>query len=379
MKKWILVLIALLVLAGGGFLITRVMDGRAEWRPGAPLDKERVKIGVIHISDVENAASGYAYAHDIGIREMQSEIGLRDDQIIRKFNVSDTNLAATEHAMRECVSDGANIIIATSWSHMDVCEKLAGEFPGVVFANATGIRHNETNFTNYFGRIYQPRYLSGIVAGLVTVTNKIGYVAAMGRDNSEVTSGLDAFAIGVESVNPDARIYVRVTNRWFDPRGEAQAASSLIADGADVIAQHCNTPSPQIEAQASGVLGIGYNSDMKGDAPRATVTSVVWNWGVYYVYLVRSVIEGSFTTAPYLGDSVDGIVGITPLDESLISPGVMEAVDIARVALERGEFDVFEGVMETNDGRAIGTEGQRLSWPEIADGIHWYYRNVIEP
>jgi basic membrane protein A len=343
-----------------------------------PLAKERIMIGVIHISTIEGETSGYAYAHDVGIREMQTRIGLAVSQVIRKINVSDTDLPATEHAIRECIAAGANIIIATSWNHMDVCSKMASEFPKVIFANATGNKYNETNFTNYFGRIYQPRYLSGIVAGLRTSTNKIGYVAAMGKDNSEVTGGLNAFALGVESVNPEARVYVRVTHRWFDPAGEAQTARSLIAAGCDVIAQHCNTPSPQIEAQQSGIWGIGYNSDMRGNAPSATVTSVAWNWGVYYTRLVQSVIDGSFSTEPYLGDIKDGMVGITSLNAALTPPGAMEAVASARRRMENGEFDVFEGLMETNDGRFIGEEGKRLSYGEITGNIHWYYRNILE-
>ncbi|GHV53679.1 BMP family ABC transporter substrate-binding protein [Synergistales bacterium] len=351
--------------------------GGYEWRPGTPLAKDKVKVGVIHISDVVNVTSGYAYAHDLGIREMQSAFGLSDAQIIRKVNVSDSNRPATEQAVRECVAEGVNIIIATSYNHMDVCEKLAAEFPGVVFVNATGYKFNDTNFTNAFGRIYQPRYLSGIVAGLRTETGKIGYVAAMGIDNSEVTGGIDAFALGVESVNPDARVYARVTHRWFDPAGEGEMAKQLIADGCDVIAQHCNTPSPQIEAQKAGKWGIGYNSDMKNDAPEAVITSVVWNWGVYYTYLVKSVIDGTFTTKPYMGDLNDGMVDLTPLDENMLPDAAPQAVAEAKAKIESGEFGVFDGVMETNDGKKTGKAGETLPDEEITGGIHWYYRNVV--
>jgi basic membrane protein A len=352
-------------------------DVKSEWSPGVPIEKESVKIGVIHVSDPENEKSGYAYAHYLGIREMQREIGLRDDQIIRKINVSDTDAAATELAIRQCIEEGANIIIATSWWHMDVCEKLSGEYPSVIFAHATGNKHNSTNFTNYFGRIYQARYLSGIVAGLLTKTDKIGYVAAMGVENSEVTGGVDAFALGVESVNPDARVYVQVTYRWLDPAGESRAARELIAEGCDVIAQHCNTPNPQIEAQRAGVWGIGFNSDMENDAPGATVVSVVWNWGVYYSYLVKSVINGTFTTSPYMGDIKDGMVGLTALNERILPHGVSDAVNAARERIESGQFGVFDGVMETNDGKSIGEPGKTLSDAEIA-GIDWYYRGIIQ-
>ncbi|MDR3299208.1 MAG: BMP family ABC transporter substrate-binding protein [Candidatus Accumulibacter sp.] len=370
---------ALLFLMTACIALTGCERRTEAWKPGRPLARELLKIGVIHISNVEGASSGYAYAHDMGVRELQGRLGLKDEQIIRKFNVSDTDPVATEHSIRECIAQGANVIIATSWNHRDVCEKLAGQFPGVVFANATGDKRNESNLTYGFGRIYQPRYLSGIVAGLRTRTNKIGYVAAMGKDNSEVTGGLNAFALGVESVNPAARVHVRVTHRWFDPAGEALAARRLMEDGCDVIAQHSNTPGPQIEAQKAGKWGIGYNSDMRGEAPKAVMTSVVWNWGVYYTRLTQNALDGTFTTQPYLGDLKDGMVGITPFNEELVPTGAAEAVDAARKRMESGEFDGVEGALETNTGRGVGAAGARLASEEIASGMNWYSRSVSEP
>jgi basic membrane protein A len=379
MKKRILLLAALTSAMGIVFILGYGRIGiKPDWRPGDPLDKNLVNIGVIHVSDPENENSGYAYAHYLGIQKMKDELGLRDDQIINKVNVSDIDMAAAEMALRECLSSGANIIFATSWSYMGLCEKLANEYPGVVFAHASGSKYNDRNFTNYFGRIYQARYLSGVVAGLKTVTGKIGYVAAMGKDSSEVTSGLNAFAMGVESVNPDARVYVRVSHRWLDPVGESQAARYLIKEGCDVIAQHCNTSNPQIEAQRAGVWSIGYNSDMKNDAPDSTVVSVLWDWGVYYSRLVSSVIDGTFTASPYMGDIKDGMVGLTEFNERFLPEGTADAVRSARERIEGGENSIFEGEMETNDGRIVGKPGEKLSDSEIVIGIDWYYRNIIE-
>jgi basic membrane protein A len=261
---------------------------------------------------------------------------------------------------------------------MNVCEKLAAEYPGVVFAHASGYKSNESNFTNYFGRVYQARYLSGIAAGLLTKSGKLGYVAAMDKTNSEVTGGLDAFALGVESVNPDARMYVRGTNSWFDPAGEQQAALRLLEEGCDVIAQHCDTSVPQLEAEKAGVWGIGYNSDMSADAPNAVLTSVIWNWHVYYTYLINGIMDGSFTTTPYFGGLAEGMVDITPLSGKLSAPEIAQAVADARERLLNGKTDVFYGVMETNGGQKIGVPDNSLPDDEITGGIDWYYRNVIE-
>ena len=344
------------------------------WSPGQPLEKSKVKIGVIYLDDAE---SGWSYSHELGIRETQRAFELGDDQIIRKYNVSEEDAGNIEYAISEAIAEGANIIIAPSWGFMDVCELLAAEHPEVIFAHASGYKQNDINFTNYFGRLYQARYLTGIAAGLKTQTGKVGFVAAQGVSNSEVTGWLNAFAMGVESVNPGARIYVSVTNSWFDPAGEHRAAQKLIDEGCDVIAQHCDTAEPQIAAEQAGVYGIGNNIDMSKEAPDAVLTSAIWNWGSYYTFLVGSIIDGSFTTEPYLGDLSDGMVDIAPLNTALATQEMAGAIAEAKRRIMQGDFNIFDGEMETNDGRKIGAPGGTLSDSEIAVGINWYYRNII--
>jgi len=360
-------------------LLLPISCKKENWKPGTPIAKEEIKIGVIHITDPFSENSGYAYAHQTGIEEMKKNIGLADSQIICKINIDDADLLNVENALRELIAKGVNVIFATSWGYMDTCERLAKEFPSVVFAHATGHKYNDTNFTNYFGKVYQARYLSGLAAGMKTKTNKIGFVAAWGTENSEVTGGINAFALGVEKVNPKARIYVKVTHSWFDPMGEAFASRALIAAGCDVIAQHCDTPTPQIEAEKAGVWGIGYNTDMSADAPAAVMTSVIWRWSAYYTVLVKSVIDGTFTTAPWYGSLKDGVVDITPLNKNIpLSAETASFIDEERRRIESGAFDVFGGIMETNKGRTIGKEGENLTDDEIRNGINWYYRTVVE-
>lgn len=338
--------------------------------------KEDLKIGVIHITDPAEG-SGYTYTHDQGIVGMQQNLGLDDSQIIRKNNVSDTDATAIENAMRECIEEGCQVIFATSWGYMDICEALADEYPDVIFSHGAGYKSNGVNFNNYFGRIYQARYLTGIAAGLKTETNKIGYVAAMGKDNSEVTGGCNAFAMGAYSVNPDCEVYVKVTNSWFDPEGEKQAADALIAEGCDVIGQHCDTPNPQLAAEAAGVFGVGYNSDMSKDAPKAVLTSTVWDWSAYYTWAVENIINGTWTGENYFGGMADGLVGIAPLAEDLIAEGTAEAIDAAKAEMESG-WDVFDGVIETNDGSTVGVEGEHMSDADITGNMNWYFKNVVE-
>lgn len=337
--------------------------------------KEDLKVGVIHITDPAEG-SGYTYTHDMGIVGMQDKLGLKDSQIIRKNNVNDSDATAIEAAIRDCIEEGCQIIFATSWGYMDTCAALAEEYPEVIFSHGTGYKSNGTNFNNYFGRIYQARYLAGVAAGLNTKTNKIGYVAAMGQENSEVTGGLNAFAMGIASVNPEAKVYVKVTNSWFDPEGESQAANALIALGCDVIGQHCDTPNPQLAAEAAGVYGVGYNSDMSKDAPKAVLASVQWDWSAYYTYAVQSVIDGTWSGENYFGSMADGLFFLSDLAD-FCAEGTQKAVDDAKAKILSGDWDVFWGVIETNAGTTVGEEGKSLSDADITGNMTWYYKNII--
>jgi basic membrane protein A len=348
------------------------------WKPGAPLQKEEIKIGVVYITDPFSESSGYSFAHQIGIEEMKQKLGLTDSQILYKTHIDDADPMSVESAMLDLIAQGANIIFATSWGYMNSCEKLAAKFPSVVFAHASGYKHNETNLTNYFARMYQTKYLSGIIAGMKTKSNKIGFVAAWGMENSEVSSNLNAFAIGVEKVNPQAKVFVKITNSWFDPMGEAMATRALIAAGCDIIGEDVDSPTPQIEAEKAGVWGIGYNTDMSADAPAAVLVSELWRWGTYYTALVQSVMEGTFTTVPWYGSLKDGAVDLSPLNENIPwDEETIRVLEQERLLFESGAFDVFSGVMETNDGRSIGREGENLPDDEIRNKINWHYRNVV--
>lgn len=338
------------------------------------VSKDSIKVGVIHLSDPAEG-SRYTYTHDIGIMGMQQNLGLSDSQIIRKINVNDSDKEATRKAIKECIDEGCNIIFSTSWGYMETTAQMAEEYPDVYFSHGTGYMSNGKNFNNYFGRIYQPRYLSGIVAGMNTKTNKIGYVAAMGSENSEVTGGIDAFALGVYSVNPSAQIYVKVTNSWYDPEAEKAAASTLLDMNCDVITQHCDTTYPQLLAQQKNVYSIGYNSDMSKDAPDACLCSVIWNWSAYYTAAVQSVIDGTWDGSNYYGGMNENIVGITQLADFCKS-GTQQKVDEAKKDIISGKLGIFDGVIETNTGTTVGESGKTLKDSDITGNINWYFKTV---
>lgn len=338
------------------------------------ISKDQIKVGVLYLSDPDEG-SGYSYTHDLGVKGMQENLLLSDDQIERKI-VDDTDEDGTKKAIEECVSDGCNIIFTTSWGYMQVTADMAEKYPDVYFSHGTGYMSNGKNFNNYFGRIYQARYLSGIVAGMNTKNNKIGYVAAQDSSNAEVTGGIDAFAIGVESVNPKAKIYVDVTNSWYDEKKEKKASERLLSMGCDVMTQHCDTSYPQTLAQEKGVYGIGYNSDMSKETPKSCLTSVIWNWSAYYTAAVKSVIDGTWDGSNYYGGMAEGLVEITDL-ASFAADGTQQKVDEATAEILSGQNNVFDGVLETNTGKKIGQKGKTLDDATITGKINWYYRNVV--
>lgn len=372
MKKLLaLILVVAMVLS----LTACSTKDKEDYKAGsAPIAKEDIKVGVIHIGNPADGA-GYTYAHDQGIVAMQSELGLTDAQIIRKNNVNDNDAVAIRTALEECIEEGCNIIFGTSWGYMDTMEQVAAENPGVIFSHCSGYKNNGTNFNNYFGRIYQGRYLAGIAAGLKTQTDKIGYVAAMDINNSEVTGGINAFAMGIESVNPDAKVYVKVTNSWLDPTLEQQAAEALLDLGCDVIGQHADSTAPQLAAQARGVWGCGYNSDMTKDAPAAHLTAPVWNWGAYYTSAVKSAIDGTWTCTNYYGGMAEGLIDISPLSANC-AEGTQAAIDTARQSILDG-FNVFEGELYDNAGNQVCAAGAKLSDKDITGAMNWYYKNVV--
>lgn len=342
------------------------------------ISKDKIKVGVLHLSDPKEG-SGYTYTHDIGIQGMKQNLGLSDEQIVRKNNVSDSDDEEIKKAIKDCIDEGCNIIFTTSWGYMNVTAQMAEEYPNVYFSHGTGYMSNGKNFNNYFGRMYQARYLSGIVAGMNTKTNKIGYVAAMGTDNSEVTSGIDAFALGIYSVNTQAQVYVKVTNSWYAPQKEEEAAKQLLDMDCDVIAQHCDTSYPQTLAQERGVYSIGYNSDMSKNAPEACLCSVVWNWSAYYTTAVQSIIDGTWDGSNYYGGMSENLVNVTSV-ANFATAGTQEKVNEAKQQILTGKNGVFDGAIETNTGEIIGTAGSTLDDATITGAMNWYFKtvNVVE-
>jgi len=336
---------------------------------------DEIIVGILHITSTKET-SGYTFAHHKGFMEMAGALGLREDQIMIKDNIDDQDVSATKNALQELVDAECDIIFATSYNYMQTMSEFAAEHPSVIFSHCSGYMDNENNFNNYFGRIYEARYLSGIAAGMKMLEAKqpvAGYVAAQDVKNSEVTGGINAFALGVQSVYPEATVKVSVTGSWYNPEAEAAAAKALIDAGAYVIAQHCDTDGPQTTAQQQGVFGVGYNSDMTATAPDAHLCAPIWNWGVYYTAAVKDAIEGNWVPENYYGGTAEGLVGLSDLNEATAAKDTAEAIAEARQKIIDGSLLVFDTGLTKADGTVID---HPLTDAEITGGIDYYIKGV---
>lgn len=321
-------------------------------------------VGFIYVGPIGDG--GFTYAHDQGRLAIEKELGVKT---IYKESVPEG--PEVEKVMRDMVAEGANVIFATSFGFMDYVENVAKEFPEVKFYHCSGYKDGP-NFINYFGRIEQARYLSGIVAGMKTVTNQIGYVAAF--EIPEVIRGIDAFTLGAQSVNPDVVVNVRWTHTWYDPVSEKQAAVALIDEGCDVIAQHQDTAGPQQAAEEAGVWSVGYNTDMSGAAPTANLTSAAWNWGPYYVAQVKSVMDGTWVKENYWGGLNEDVVLLTPLTKNA-PDGAQAKVDEVLAKIKDGSFNIFQGPLLDQTGTEKIAAGAAMSDGDQL-GLMWFVKGV---
>jgi len=325
-----------------------------------------LKVAFIYVGPVGDA--GWTYAHDLGRQYVQKVFG---SDIITSYIESVPEGAESENVLRSYAQRGYDLIFATSFGYMDPVINVAKKYPKTIFMHCSGYKASE-NVGTYFGRMYEPRFLSGLIAGIMTKSNIIGYVAA--HPIPEVIRGINAFALGVKYVNPEAKVHVIWSNTWYDPAMEKEAAISLLDMGADVIAQHQDSPAPQQAAQQYGAYSIGYNSDMSGFAPKAYLGAPVWSWGPYYEKIIKEVMAGTWKSEQYWGGMADGVVDIHISD--LVPDSVKKLVSVFKEAIIEGKFHPFSGPLYDQSGELRVPAGDVPSDGELL-GMDWFVDNVV--
>jgi basic membrane protein A len=364
MKKYFLVLLMLVAIVA----LTVGCGGQEGETPEEPAaGDEPMKIGFIYVGPIGDA--GYTYAHDLGAEYMKSELG-DSVELIKVENVPE-NAADTERVLNQLIEQGCKVIFATSFGYMDSVIKVAEANKDVIFLHCSGYKTAE-NVGTYFGQIEQPRYLSGIAAGKMTKSNVIGYVAAF--PIPECIRGINAFTMGALSVNPDVKVKVVWTNTWYDPAKEKDAAKSLLLDGADVIAQHQDTPGPMQAAEEGGAYGISYNSNMSQFAPNAVITGPVWNWGPYYVETIKAVQAGTWKSEEYWGPMSDDVVDLAPIAD-FVPDDVKQLIETEKARILSGELNIFAGPIMDQTGADKVPEGTSMTDEEILN-MDWFVQGV---
>ena len=326
--------------------------GDTEEEPAAEGGPE-LTVGFIYIGPKTDG--GFSEAHDRGRQAMEEYFGGKVATLTAE-NISEEK-QAVESAAITMIDQGATVIIGTSYGYMDTLDSLATQYTDVTFLHFSGNKMNDTNFGNFFGAMEEPRYLAGIVAGMMTKSNKIGYIAAF--PYTELLIGINAFTLGAKSVNPDAEVKVVYTNAWVDAANEKAAAEALLAQGCDVLEQHCDTTGPQIAAEAAGAYAIGYNLDSRDAAPGAFLTAPIWHHEAFYIEAVQAVLDGTFAPESYYGTMADGYVGLAEMSD-LVPADVQAKVKEVQTQIEAGQFPIFVGPIKDNEGNVVVPEGTTL-------------------
>lgn len=359
MKKVVITAIVIFLAIIAGLI---VINNVAELK-----ESDRTTVGLILIGTKDDKS--YNQTHFEGL--CQAALELDFDVVIRENVPTDSRC---RNVMEQLVNSGCSIIICDSFEYGEFIPAVAELNPDVFFFHATGTIEGN-NIASFFGRIYQMRYLSGIAAGLRTKTNEIGYIAAF--DIPEVNRGINAFTLGVRSVNPDAVVYVDWCGSWIDENAAADSFRSLYdKHNIDIIAMHTNALSPLELAEEKGVWSIGYNIDNSADYPNTYLTSAIWKWENFYIPRIGDCIRNNFVGKHYWDSADTGIVALAPLTENA-AEGTEEIIKRETERIHSGTFDVFYGPIYDNKGNLRIAEGESMSDYAMLNSFDWYVEGVV--
>ncbi|MDJ0627782.1 MAG: BMP family ABC transporter substrate-binding protein [Rhodobacter sp.] len=328
---------------------------------------EPVKVGFIYVGPVGDG--GWTYEHNQGRLAVEEHFG---DAVETVFQESVPEGADAERALTQMALQGADLIFTTSFGYMDPTINVAAKFPDVKFEHATGYKRAD-NVSTYSARFYEGRAVQGHIAGKMTKTNKVGYIASF--PIPEVIRGINAAYIHAKKVNPDIEFSIIWAYTWFDPAKEADAANALIEQGADVILQHTDSTAPQAAAQGvDGVITFGQASDMSEYAPLPRVSSIIDNWAPYYIARTQAVIDGTWASVDTWDGIGPGMVEIGEISDAVPADVKAEA-EAMRDAIAAGGYHPFTGPLKKQDGSDWLAEGEVADDGTLA-GMNFYVEGL---
>lgn len=327
--------------------------------------EDPLKVGFVYVGPPGD--HGWTYQHDQARLALEAALG---DKVETTFVENVAEGPDAERVIRQLAAAGNGLIFTTSFGFMNPTLNVAKRFPDVIFEHATGYKRSD-NVSTYSARFYEGRYVLGQIAGKMSETGIVGYVASF--PIPEVVRGINAFLLGMQSVRDDATLKVVWVNSWFDPGKESDAAKALIDQGADIITQHTDSPAPLQVAEQRGKYAFGQASNMIAFAPNAQLTAIVNDWSGYYIEQTKAVIAGTWESSDTWGGLASGMVVMA---EYTNMPDEVAAMARAtEEAIRSGELHPFQGPLTNQAGEQVIGEGETLDDGTLA-GMNWYVQGV---
>ena len=334
--------------------------------PGGAMAQDKTKACWIYIGPIGDF--GWSYQHHQGLLDVEKEFG---DKVETAYLESVPESADAERALERLARSGCDIIFTTSFGYMDPTNKIAGRFPDVKFEHATGYKREHENVSTYNSKFHEGRYVQGVIAAKMSEAGVAGYIASF--PIPEVVMGINAFLLGAQSVNPDFKVKVVWANTWFDPGKEADAAKALIDQGVDIITQHTDSTAPIQVAAERGIKAFGQASDMIAFGPETQLTSIIDDWGPYYVERVKAVIDGTWEQVDVWHGMAEGHVVMAPYAN--MPDDVKTLAEETEARIKSGEFNPFTGPITKQDGSAWLAEGE-VAEDGFLLGLNFYVQGV---
>jgi simple sugar transport system substrate-binding protein len=322
-------------------------------------------VGFMYVGPIGDL--GWNYQHDLSRKELEKHYG---DKIKTTYVENVPEGPDAERVLADLASKGNSLIFATSFGYMNPTIKVAQKFPKVHFEHATGYKR-AANVATYNIRFYESRYVEGIISGMMSKSGKIGYICSV--PIPEVVMGLNAYIIGMRTINPKATIRMVWINSWYDPGKEGDAAKALFDQGCDIVAQHTDSTSPLQVAQQRGLLGFGEASDMYSAAPKAQLTSPVNNWAPYYIERTKAVLDGTWKSGDVWGGFKAGMMVMAPYKN--MPDNVAAAAKAAQDGIASGAIDIYKGPIKDQSGAIKVAAGSTLDDKAIS-GMNWLAEGV---
>ena len=324
----------------------------------------QLKVGFVYIGPIGD--HGWTYQLNHGRLAIEKALGVKTTYVEKVPENADA-----QRVIAKLVSTGHGLIFTTSFGYMNPTLRVAKRFPKVKFEHATGYKRSK-NVSTYSARFYEGRYVVGKIVGNMTKTNVIGYVASF--PIPEVIRGINATFLAARSVNPKVKIKVVWVSTWFDPGKESDAAKTLIDQGADIIMQHTDSPAPVQTAEKRGVFAIGQASDMRSFGPKAHLTSIVNNWGPYYVSRTKAVVNKTWKSRNTWQGFKEGMVKLAPYNK-ILPKKVIALAEKTRKGIIAGTIHPFAGEIKDQEGKVRVQAGKRPNDGMLA-GMKFYVQGI---